>query len=170
MWKMIYLISQVTFIFTIIFVYKSPKFTVIWISSHRHQITSQDFRGTLRSISTDCFWRTILCSTQKMHISEYVCKTYLKELGILLECREIFEKFLAASYSSKNTGLTQFFFQNFLTTAFKNISFLTKSKRCLLCSKLPEKLVFLTSKTAFTSIIISALELKVNKQKKTNCH
>ena len=128
---MIYLISQVTFIFTIIFVYKSPKFTIIRISSHRHQIASQDFRGTLRSISTDCFWRTILCSTQKMHISEYACKNYLKELGILLECREIFEKFLAASYSP--TGLTQFFFQIFPTTAFKNISFLTKSKRCLLC-------------------------------------
>ena len=28
------------------------------------------------------------CSTQKMHIS-YICKTCLKELGILLKCREI---------------------------------------------------------------------------------
>ena len=46
-----------------------------------------------------------------MHISEYVCKICLKELGILLKCRETFEKFLAACNSSKNTGLPQFFSQ-----------------------------------------------------------
>ena len=39
---------------------KSPlyfwhKFTIIWISSHCHQISSQDFPGTLRSIFADCF-------------------------------------------------------------------------------------------------------------------
>ena len=46
---------------------------------------------------------------KKMHISEYVCKTCLKELGTLLKCREIFEKFLAACNCSKNTGLPQCF-------------------------------------------------------------
>ena len=35
-------------------------------------------------------------STQKMHISEYACKTCLKKFGILLKCRETLEKFLAA--------------------------------------------------------------------------
>ena len=70
---------------------------------------------------------------KKMHISEYVCKTCLKELGILLKCRETFEKFLAACNSSKNTGLPQFFFKGFWQLYFKNINFLTKTKRCLLC-------------------------------------
>ena len=73
-------------------------------------ISSQDFPGTLSSIFADCFWRTFFfCSTQKMRISEYVCKTCLKEFGILLKCREIFEKFLAVCNCSKNTGLPQFF-------------------------------------------------------------
>ena len=57
---------------------------------------------------------------KKMHISEYVCNTCLKELGILLKCRETFEKFLAAWNSSKNTGLSQSiskFSDNFILTA-----------------------------------------------------
>ena len=44
-----------------------------------------------------------------MHISEYVCITCLKELGVLLKCMEIFERFLAACNCSKNAGVTQFF-------------------------------------------------------------
>ena len=44
-----------------------------------------------------------------MHISEHVCKNCLQELGILLKCRETFEKFLAACNSSKKAGLPQFF-------------------------------------------------------------
>ena len=51
----------------------------------------------------------IFCSKQKMHIYEYVCKTSPKELGILLKCRETFEKLLAACNYSKNTGLSHFF-------------------------------------------------------------
>ena len=35
----------------------------------------KDFTGTLRSIFADYFWRTF--GTQKMHISQYVCKTCL---------------------------------------------------------------------------------------------
>ena len=55
----------------------------------------------------------IFCSKQKMHIYEYVCKTCPKELGILLKCRETFEKLLAACNYSKNTGLSHFFFKGF---------------------------------------------------------
>ena len=36
-----------------------------------------------------------------MHVSEYVCKTCLKELGVLLKCRETFEDFLQPVTSSK---------------------------------------------------------------------
>ena len=46
-----------------------------------------------------------------MHISESVCKTCLKERGILLKCRKTFENFLAACNSSKNTGLQKIFSQ-----------------------------------------------------------
>ena len=123
---MIYLISQITFIFLTQIYYNMNFITSFSISS-------QDFPVTLRSIIAYCFWRTFFCSTQKMHISEYVCKTCLKELGILLKCRETFEKFLAACNSSKNTGLPQFFFKGFWQLYFKNINFLTKTKRCLLC-------------------------------------
>ena len=117
---MMYLTSQIAFIF-LTQIYYNMKF--ITSSS----ISSKDFPGTLRSIFANCFWKTIFCSTQKMHISEYVCKKCLKELEILLKFRETFEKFLGACNSSKNTGLPQF------SDNFKNISFLTKTKRCLLC-------------------------------------
>ena len=63
-----------------------------------------------------------------MHISEYVYKNCLKELGILLKCRETFEKILAAYNSSKNTGLPKFFFLSFWQLYFKNIIFLKKPK------------------------------------------
>ena len=58
------------------------------------------------------------CTTQKMHVSEYICKTCLKELGILLKCRETLEKFLAAWNSCKN---------------FRSTNFLKKTKRSILC-------------------------------------
>ena len=44
-----------------------------------------------------------------MHISDYVSKTWLQELGILLKCRETFEKFLTACNYSKNIALPKFF-------------------------------------------------------------
>ena len=121
---MIYLISQITFIFLTQIYYNMNFIT-------SSSISSQDFPGTLRSIFAKCFWWTFFCSTQKMHISEYLCKTCLKELGILLKCRETFEKFLSACNYSKNTGLPQFFFKGFWQLYFKNINFLTKTKRCL---------------------------------------
>ena len=58
-------------------------------------------------------WQPLLedffCSTQKMHIFKYVCKICLKELRILLKCRETFEKFLPTCNSSKNNGRPHFF-------------------------------------------------------------
>ena len=124
---MIYLISQITFIF-LTQIYYNMNF--ITLSS----ISSQDFPGTLRSIFVDCFWRTFFfVAHKKMHISEYVWKTCLKELEIFLKCGETFEKFLATCKSSKNTGLPQFFSIGFWQLYFKNINFLTKTKRCLLC-------------------------------------
>ena len=131
---MMYLISQITLIFLTQIYYNIIQYN--FITSFHHIITSvssQDFPGTLRSIFANCYWRTFFCRIQNMHISEYVCKNCLKELGILLKCRETFEKFLAACNSSKNTGLPQFFFKGFWQLHFKNINFLTKIKRCLLC-------------------------------------
>ena len=119
---MIYLISQITFIF-LTPTYYNMNFIAL------PSISSQDFPGTLRSIFTDCFWKAFF-STQKIHISEYVCKTCLKELRISLKCSETFEKFLVACNSSKNTGLSQFFFKRFWQLYFKNINFFTR-KRCL---------------------------------------
>ena len=84
-------------------------------------------------------------------------QTCPKELVILLKCREAFEKFLAACSSSKNTGLSRFFsFSKFSDILyFKNTSFLTKTKRCLLCSLLWTQNYhmsgkYLTSKTTFS--------------------
>ena len=122
---MIYLISQITFIFLTQIYYNMNFIT-------SSSISSQDFPGTLRSIFAKCFWWTFFCSTQKMHISEYLCKTCLKELGILLKCRETFEKFIAAWNSSKNTGLPQFF-QRFLATVFKEHQFPNKNQKLPLC-------------------------------------
>ena len=119
---MIYLICQIIFLFLTQIYYNMNFIT-------SSSILSQDFPGTLRSIFADCIWRTFLCYT-KMRISEYVYKTCLKELGILLKCREGFEKSFAACNSSKNTG---FFFKSFWQLYFKNINFLTKTKRCLWC-------------------------------------
>ena len=36
----------------------------------------------------------VYCTTQKKHISEYVCKTFLEELIIFLNCRAFFENLL----------------------------------------------------------------------------
>ena len=115
---MMHLISQVTFIFL----------TQIYYNMNFIKSSSN-----FMTIFADCFWRTIFCSTQKMHISEYVCKTCLKELGILLKYRETFETFLVTCNSSKNTGLPQFFSKVFGQLYFKDISFLKKTKTFLLC-------------------------------------
>ena len=85
------------------------------------------FETNLRQLLLEDFF----CGTQKMHISEYACRTCLKELGILLKCKETFEKFLATCNSFKNTGLPQFCFKGFWQLYFKNINFLPKTKRCL---------------------------------------
>ena len=103
-----YLISQITFIFLTQIYYNMNFIT-------SSSISSQDFSGALRTIFADCFWKTFF-QHKKMHISEYVCKACLKELGILLKCRETFEKFVAACNCSKNTGLPKYFFTGFWTS------------------------------------------------------
>ena len=64
----------------------------------------------------------------------------------MLKCRETFEKFLAAYNSSKNTDLPIFFSTGFWQLYFKNINFLTKTKRCLLCWLMNSKLTKMTHK------------------------
>ena len=130
---MINLVSKITFIF-LTQIYYNMNF-VTWPS-----ISSQDSLGALGSIFVHCFWRSFFVAHTKMHISENACKTCLKELGILLECRKTFVKFLAACNSSTNTGLPQFFFTGFWKLYFTNISFLTKNQ------KVPIMLTFINSK------------------------
>ena len=116
----IYLIFQVTFIF------------LTQIYYNMNFITSNFITRFLWYFKINLHWLHLednFLAHKKMHISEYACKT----LGILLKCRETFEKFLAACNSSKNTGLPQFFFKGFWQLYFKNINFLTKTKNCLLC-------------------------------------
>ena len=117
---MIYLISQVTFIFLTQIYYNMNFIT-------SSSISSQDFLGTLRSIFANCFWRTFFCSTQKMHISEYVCKTCLKELGTFLKCREFFERFFQPA-----SVLKILVFHNFISkfsgNYFKATYFLNKNQ------------------------------------------
>ena len=122
---MIYLISQITFIFL-----TQIYFNMNFITSS--SISSQDFPDTLRLVFSDYFWRTFFCSTQKNEFSEYVCKTCWKELRILLKCRETLEKFLEVCISSKNTGLPQFFSQVFGNYILRTSISWQKAKRCLL--------------------------------------
>ena len=92
-WKMIYLISQITLIL-LTQIYYNMNF----ITFH-HKISLALWDQSSRTATGGL----LFCSIQELHISEYVCKNCLKELGILLECRETFlEKFLAASNSSKS--------------------------------------------------------------------
>ena len=109
------------------------KFNIIWIPSHRHQ-----FHQKISPVLWDQFFPTACggrfsAAHKKMHFSEYVCKTCPKESRMFLKCREIFEKFIVACNSFKNTGLPKCFFKSFWQLHFKNINFLTKKKKCLLC-------------------------------------
>ena len=89
--------------------------------------------GPLKSIFADCFWRNFFCGTQKIYISEYVWKTLLQELGILLKCSKTFEELLAACNSPKNTGLPQFFFKVFWKLYLKKRQFPNKNQKVPLC-------------------------------------
>ena len=72
-------------------------------------IPSEDFPATLRSIFADYSWRTFLVVYKKIYISEYVSKTCLKELGILLKCRKTFENLFAAATLLKILVFKKFF-------------------------------------------------------------
>ena len=115
------LISEITFIFLTQIYYK-----INFITSS--SISSYVFLGTLRSTFADCFWRNFFCNTQ-MCISAYICKICFKELGILLKCRETFEKCIAACNSSKNIGLPQAILQEFSSnTSSNNFQVLLKNR------------------------------------------
>ena len=103
---MIYLISQVTFIFVTQIYYNMS-----FVTSSSNFVSN--FPGPLRSIFINCFWKTIFWRAEKIRVTEYVCKTCLKELGILLKFRGTFEKLLAACNSSQNAGIPQFYFKVF---------------------------------------------------------
>ena len=118
---MIHLISQVTFIFL----------TQIYCNMNFITSSSNFIARFSWHFEINCFWRTVFCSTQKMHISECVRKSSPKELRILLKCRETCEKVLAAFYSSKILVFHDF--KDSWQLYFKKINFLTKAKRCLLC-------------------------------------
>ena len=137
---MIYLMSQITFLFPTQIYYKMNFITSSSILPHDFDINLrwqllEDFlykKCIFLNISVKLVLEGFFCGTQKMHFSEYICKTCLKELGILLKCRETFEKFIAAWNSSKNTGLPHFF-QRFLTTVFKEHQFPNKNQKVPLC-------------------------------------
>ena len=73
--------------------------------------SSSRFPWHFESNFNDCFWRTIFYSTQKMHVSECVCKTCLKELGIFLKCQVTLQSIFASCNFSQNGGLPQVFFK-----------------------------------------------------------
>ena len=126
---MIYLISQITFIPKLISDPKVLRYETYHIAISLITRFPWHFEINLCRLLLEDF----SCGTQKMHISEYVCKTCLQELGILLKFREIFEKFHGACNSSKNTGLPQFFFQSFLKTVIQERQFPNKNQKVPLC-------------------------------------
>ena len=136
---MIYLMSQITFSYPTQIYYKMNFITSSSILPHNFDINLrwqllEDFlykKCIFLNISVKLVLEGFFCGTQKMHFSEYICKTCLKELGILVKCRETFEKFIAAWNSSKNTGLPKKCFKVFWQLYLKNINFLTKTKKCL---------------------------------------
>ena len=61
-----------------------------------------------------------------MHVSEYVCKTFLKELAFFLKCRVILLNNIAACNGSKIAAIQQVFFYHFFRTVPKNFQSLSK--------------------------------------------
>ena len=121
------LISHITLIF-LTQIYYNTYFT----TSFHHIITSiwsQDFPGTLRSIFADCYWMTFFAAYKKYIFLNISAKLVLKNQEFCLNAGKFC--FLAATDSSKNTGLPQFFFKVFWQLFYKNINFQTKSKRRL---------------------------------------
>ena len=76
-WNVILSMSHITFIFLTRFYYKINFITL-------SQTVIKSFLSYLRKVFTHFVRRTIYCSTQKMHVSEYVCKICPKELDIFL--------------------------------------------------------------------------------------
>ena len=68
-----------------------------------------------------------------MHVSGYACKTCLKELGILLKCKEPCMESLQSVTFLQMLVFHKFFLKISDILYFKNNNFLAKTKRCLLC-------------------------------------
>ena len=125
---MVYLISQIPFMFLTQIYYNMNFIT-------SSSVSSQDFSVTLRSIFVDCFWRTFFVAHKKCIFLNMSEKLVLKNWELCLNTGKPLKNFLqsATLNSSKNTGLPQFFFTGFSQLYFKNINLLAKTKRCLLC-------------------------------------
>ena len=81
----------------------------------------------------------------------------------MLKYRKTFEKFLAACSSSKNTGLPRFFSKvSDNCIYFKNINFLTKTKRCLYAEFYEFKLTKMTSKDKQNHIFRKSKSYKIS--------
>ena len=72
-------------------------------------------------------------STQKMHVSEYVCKTCLKIRHFVKIAGKPLENFLQTATLLRILAFTNQFLTFFDILYFKNTNFLTKTKTCLLC-------------------------------------
>ena len=189
---MIYLISQVTFIFQ----------TQIYCNMNFITSSSNFFTRFLCHFEINLRWLLLedyFCSTQKMHI--YVCKICLKQLGILLKCSGAFEKLLqpktllkipkgayyAAFYEFKTTRWTDSFDkQNPISQKCKSYEisstdiYIGEGLEFIIhvfywCIQLDHGIYTKCNKKHLTwlklfLVIISALELKTNKRKKNIYH
>ena len=121
---MIYLISQIIFLFLTQIYYNMNFITSSSMLSH-------DFPGTLRLIFADCFWRNFSVVHKRRIFVNISAKTCLKELGNLLKCKETFEKFIAA-WTLLKILVFHIFFQKFSTNVFKEHQFPNKNQKLLL--------------------------------------
>ena len=121
---MIYLISQITFIFLTQIYYEFHHIVISFITKFPWH-----FEINLCWLLLEDFF----CSTQQMHISEYVCKSCVKELGICWNAGKPLKNFFEPATLVKILVFQFFFFTGFWQLYFNNMNFLTKTKRCQLC-------------------------------------
>ena len=120
---MIYLISQIAFIF-LTHIYYNMNFIIS--SSICRKISVAAWDQSLATAPAGLFlW-------YKKNVYFWIClQKWSQRIRDFVKCKETFEKFLAACNSSKNICLQKFFFKGFWQLYFKNINFPTKTKRCL---------------------------------------
>ena len=83
----------------------------------------KDFADTWKALPTDCFWKSLYSITQKVHLSEYIRITCLKQLAIFSTLLKI----ITACKISKNTAFPQVFFRRILITVPKTFDPLQNS-------------------------------------------